>query len=47
MGIVPRLRLCWEFCRHCSTESEAISLDAGFCMEGIFVFDRWGLVIEV
>ena len=32
---------------HSSTESEIISLDAGFCMDGIPALTLWDLVIEV
>ena len=32
---------------HSSTESEVISLDAGFRMDGLPAFDLWDVVIEV
>ena len=32
---------------HSSTESEAISLDAGLRMDGLFALDLWDIVIEV
>ena len=32
---------------HSSTESEVLSLDAGFRMDGIPALDLWDLVIEV
>ena len=32
---------------HSSTESEIISLDAGFPMDGLLVLDLWDMVIEV
>ena len=32
---------------HSSTESEIISLDAGLRMDGLFVFEKWDVVIEV
>ena len=44
--------ICW-MCKkqtsisHSSTESEIISLDAGFRMDGIPDFDLWDVVIEV
>ena len=32
---------------HSSTESDVISLDAGFRMDGLPAFDLWDVVIEV
>ena len=32
---------------HSSTESEIISLDAGFRMDGLFALDLWDVVLEV